>query len=92
MRIQWDEDDIEAASCRDWERPRALKRSCSMTSVGSGRSIRQSIEPASALPIQYRTVSIQIEDSKAEKLLETKKAKDVTAKGTFILVYQSAMA
>lgn len=48
-RIHWDADDVEAAS-----KPRPLKRTNSNLSIHSGR--RTSIDPASALPIQYRTV------------------------------------
>lgn len=48
-RIHWHADDIEAAP-----KPRPLGRSSSNVSINSGR--RASIDPSSALPIQYRTV------------------------------------
>lgn len=74
-RIRWagrDNDDIEARY-----RP-GLQRTNSMS---SNTSRRGSIDPANALPIQYRTVSIQIEESRDDILREALKAKDATAGG-----------
>ncbi|KAE9367518.1 calcium ATPase [Stipitochalara longipes BDJ] len=76
-RIQWTDADIEAADARP--RP-ALHRSNSNISINSVHSRRGSIDPASALPIQYRTVSYQIAESKEKSAVEIQKAKDSAAK------------
>jgi sodium/potassium-transporting ATPase subunit alpha len=78
-RIQWTDADVEAADGRP--RP-ALHRSNSNISINSVHSRRGSIDPASALPIQYRTVSYQIAESKEKSAVEIQKAKDSAAKGT----------
>ena len=75
-RIQWTED-VEAAGSR----PQPLHRSNSNLSIHSMHSRRGSIDPASALPIQYRTVSFQIAESKEKNAAEIQKAKDTAAKG-----------
>lgn len=77
-RIQWNESDVEAGDAR--ARPN-LHRSNSNISINSAHSRRGSIDPASALPIQYRTVSFQIAESKEKNAAEIKKAKDSAAKG-----------
>ena len=77
-RIQWTDVDIEAAGSRP--RP-ALHRSNSNLSIHSIHSRRGSIDPASALPIQYRTVSFQIAESKDKNAAEIQKAKNNAAKG-----------
>jgi sodium/potassium-transporting ATPase subunit alpha len=78
-RIQWTDADVEAAEAR----PRApLRRSNSNISINSVHSRRGSIDPASALPIQYRTVSYQIAESKEKSAAGIQKAKDSAAKGT----------
>jgi len=65
-RIQWTDVDLE-----NGERPQRaqmnLHRSNSSMSINSMHSRRGSIDPASALPIQYRTVSIQIDEPKEKK-------------------------
>lgn len=75
-RIHWT--DVEAAEERT--RP-VLHRSNSNISINSVHSRRGSIDPASALPIQYRTVSFQIAESKEKNAAEIQKAKDNAAKG-----------
>ncbi|ELR02104.1 hypothetical protein VC83_06615 [Pseudogymnoascus destructans] len=74
-RIQWNADDIELAS-----RPRALHRSNSQFSIHSSHSRRGSIDPSHALPIQYRAVSFQIDESIDQDLLKAKKHKKSAAK------------
>lgn len=74
--IQWT--DVEAVEERT--RP-VLHRSNSNISINSVHSRRGSIDPASALPIQYRTVSFQIAESKEKNAAEIQKAKDNAAKG-----------
>ena len=49
--------------------------STSISSIGSRRGRRNSIDPATALPITYRTVSFAIEETKEKVRLETVKAK-----------------
>jgi hypothetical protein len=85
-RVQWTDVDVEAAESRP--RP-ALHRSNSNLSIHSIHSRRGSIDPASALPIQYRTVSFQIAESKDKNAAEIQKAKNNAAKGMqskFILI------
>jgi sodium/potassium-transporting ATPase subunit alpha len=87
-RIHWTDADVEAPEAR----PRLiLHRSNSNISINSVHSRRGSIDPASALPIQYRTVSYQIAESK-ENVAEIQKAKDSAAKGmrTQSIFYPSA--
>jgi sodium/potassium-transporting ATPase subunit alpha len=77
-RVLWTGVDVESGA-----RPRpTLHRSNSNISINSIHSRRGSVDPASALPIQYRTVSYQIAESK-EKNEEIQKAKDSAAKGMF---------
>ena len=78
-RIQWTDVDVEAGDSRPRQ---SLHRSNSNISINSMRSRRGSIDPASALPIQYRTVSFQIAESKEHNAAEIQKAKDSAAKGT----------
>jgi len=80
-RVQWTDNDVEAGASR----PRAsFHRSNSNISINSMHSRRASIDPASALPIQYRTVSFQIAESKEKSAAEIQKAKDSAAKGMCI--------
>ena len=79
-RIQWTEADVEAGERRS--RP-ALQRSNSNISINSARSRRGSIDPASALPIQYRTLSFQIAESNQKNAADVKRAKDSAAKGRY---------
>lgn len=75
-RVQWTDVDVEAGG-----RPRPdLHRSNSNISIHSAPR-RGSIDPASALPIQYRTVSYQIAESREKDVAEKQKAKDTAAKG-----------
>ncbi|RDW59706.1 putative calcium-transporting ATPase [Coleophoma cylindrospora] len=76
-RIQWHDADVESGV-----RPRQqqLHRSNSNISINSHHSRRGSIDPSSALPIQYRTVSFQISESKDVNAAEIQKAKNSAAK------------
>lgn len=76
-RIQWTDTDVEAFGSR---RP-SLHRVNSNSSLSGAHSRRGSIDPASALPIAYRTVSFQIAESKEKSAAEIQKAKDSAAKG-----------
>jgi sodium/potassium-transporting ATPase subunit alpha len=75
-RIQWTDADVEVGGRRP-----SLHRSVSNGSLSIAQSGRGSIDPASALPIQYRTVSIQIDETKEKDVVEIKRAKDNVAKG-----------
>ncbi|TVY71246.1 Sodium/potassium-transporting ATPase subunit alpha-A [Lachnellula suecica] len=76
-RIQWENADLEAGASRSRT---SLHRSNSNISINSMQSGRGSIDPASALPIQYRTVSYQIAESKEKNAADIQKAKDSAAK------------
>jgi hypothetical protein len=79
-RIQWTDTDVEAFGSR---RP-SLHRVNSNSSLSGAHSRRGSIDPASALPITYRTVSFQIAESKEKSTAEVQKAKDSAAKGMYL--------
>jgi sodium/potassium-transporting ATPase subunit alpha len=77
-RVQWNDIDVE-----DGARARPnLQRTNSNTSSRSNHSRRGSIDPASALPIQYRTVSFQINETKENDVAQFKKVKDTAAEGS----------
>lgn len=86
-RLQWTDADIEASGRRpELRRTNSNISNASNTSIPSfngARSRRGSIDPAAALPIQYRTVSFQIDESAAE----LKKVKDDAAKGMYSTRY-----
>jgi hypothetical protein len=79
-RIQWTDTDVEAFGSR---RP-SLHRVNSNSSLSGAHSRRGSIDPASALPITYRTLSFQIAESKEKRAAEVQKAKDSAAKGMYL--------
>ncbi|KAI0402196.1 hypothetical protein F4802DRAFT_379102 [Xylaria palmicola] len=85
-----DDEELDIKSAVRWEdveegsrpsRPHRRRRdSVGSLSIRSVRS-RREVNPAVALPIQYRTVSYQISETKqVEDLKERERAKDVTAK------------
>jgi sodium/potassium-transporting ATPase subunit alpha len=78
-RIRWDD---EEAARPDRILGSNLNRrgSVGSFSIRSGRS-RREIDPSTALPVQYRTVSIQIEESKGKDAAALQKAKDTAARG-----------
>ncbi|KAH7348562.1 hypothetical protein BKA65DRAFT_584292 [Rhexocercosporidium sp. MPI-PUGE-AT-0058] len=76
-RIQWNEADVETGEGRS--RPN-LQRNNSNISINSSHSRRGSIDPASALPIHYRTVSFQIAESGQKNVADIQKAKDSAVK------------
>lgn len=73
-KIKWGDGDVEANTLR-------RKPSGSELSIRSINSRRGSIDPSVALPVQYRTVSFQIEEAKGGNI-KSQKAKDNAAKGT----------
>jgi sodium/potassium-transporting ATPase subunit alpha len=80
-RIQWNDTETGA---RPAPAPApALRRSNSNISIHSSHSRRGSIDPAYVLPIQYRTVSYQINDGIDDKVVEATKAKKSAARGIF---------
>ena len=80
-RIRWQSADAEAAADGRSPYTRAQDNDSDALSIRSLRSRRNSVDPGTALPIQYRTVSFNIDESKEENLAEVKRAKDTTAKG-----------
>jgi sodium/potassium-transporting ATPase subunit alpha len=84
-RIQWTDVDLEAVGDRPQATLGPLQRTNSNLSIHSMHSRRGSIDPASALPIQYRTISFQIDESKEKDVAEAKKAKGSAAKGHIFL-------
>ncbi|KAI0477051.1 Na,H/K antiporter P-type ATPase [Xylariaceae sp. FL0804] len=74
--VRWG--DEEAAAARP---ARALRRAQSSGSLSiHSVSSRREVDPAIALPIQYRTVSFQIEESKQHDVAELSKARDTATK------------
>ncbi|ODA76999.1 hypothetical protein RJ55_07516 [Drechmeria coniospora] len=78
-RIRWD----------DEEQGRRRRSRTSLSRVNSSDSLairavqsRGAVDPALTLPIQYRTVSFQIEESKGKDRVEAVRAADTAAKGT----------
>ncbi|KAI2640056.1 hypothetical protein GGS21DRAFT_394698 [Xylaria nigripes] len=77
--LRWDEGDVENAS-RPSRLHRADSKASIATSVKSHRQSRQ-IDPNVALPVQYRTLSYQISESKnVQDVKVREKAKDSAAK------------
>ncbi|PHH82147.1 hypothetical protein CDD82_6837 [Ophiocordyceps australis] len=79
-RVRWGDEEQGRARTRSRSRT-ALSRSSSADSLAI-RSIqsRGPVDPAVTLPIQYRTVSFQIEESKGKERVELARAVDSTAK------------
>ena len=75
-RVQWTDEDIETGRSGP-----VLHRTKSNTSVHSNTSRRGSIDPASAFPIQFRTISYQINETKEKESNDAKKAKASATKG-----------
>ncbi|KAK8125652.1 uncharacterized protein PG998_001411 [Apiospora kogelbergensis] len=77
-RIRFD----DGETSRPARGPLRRAHSSGSMSIRSVRS-RREVEPAVLLPVQYRTVSFQIEESKAKDVAELSKAKDNAAKGRY---------
>ncbi|KAH6692711.1 calcium-transporting ATPase [Plectosphaerella plurivora] len=71
-RVRWHDDEEAAAKPRP--PPPALRRNASTDSLGirSVRSRRNSVDVAAALPVQYRTVSIDVDDYNKQQGLKQK--------------------
>ncbi|PBP17187.1 Na,H/K antiporter P-type ATPase [Diplocarpon rosae] len=67
VRVQWNEADVESGGGRAHIN---LHRTSSIISINSVQSRRGSIDPSSILPIQYRSVSFQIAESKEKSPAE----------------------
>ncbi|KAG5916864.1 hypothetical protein E4U42_007466 [Claviceps africana] len=80
-RIRWRDDEEEGQLPHRSRSRTALQRSNSTDSLAI-RSVhgRASIDPGVTLPIQYRTVSFQIEESKGKERAELARASEVAAK------------
>ncbi|CCT69115.1 K, P-type ATPase (mediates high-affinity potassium or sodium uptake) [Fusarium fujikuroi IMI 58289] len=81
-RIHWNDDDEAGRVSRHGERrPRRRSRSRSRDSLSIHRAgSRNRADPSLVLPVTYRTVSFNIEESKGKEQAELAKAKDVTTK------------
>ncbi|CAI6080103.1 unnamed protein product [Clonostachys chloroleuca] len=87
-RIRFQADDEEAGRVRRG-RP-SLVRSRSNDSMSIRRAgSRGKTDPSLALPIQYRTVSFQVEESKGKEQVELRKAQDKAAKDLSDLVWHT---
>ena len=60
---------------------RRSNTSGSAMSTASARSRARSVDPAIALPIEYRTLSFNIEQTREREIAEAKSAKEKAAKG-----------
>ncbi|KAF5988503.1 K, P-type ATPase (mediates high-affinity potassium or sodium uptake) [Fusarium bulbicola] len=79
-RIHWNDDDEAGRVSRQGER-RSRRRSRSKDSLSIHRAgSRNRADPSLVLPVTYRTVSFNIEESKGKEQAELAKAKDVTTK------------
>ncbi|KAK3328077.1 hypothetical protein B0T19DRAFT_182658 [Cercophora scortea] len=74
-RIRWQDDDVEAGPGPSAAGRPGLRRNRSHGSL-SIHSVAGSIDPSAALPIQYRTVSIDIDDYKRRGEIAKKAQKD----------------
>ncbi|KAG5789619.1 hypothetical protein H9Q69_011316 [Fusarium xylarioides] len=81
-RIHWNDDDEAGRVSRHGERrSRRRSRSRSRDSLSIHRAgSRNRADPSLVLPVTYRTVSFNIEESKGKEQVELAKAKDVTTK------------
>ncbi|WZH49949.1 H+ k+-exchanging atpase [Fusarium acuminatum] len=79
-RINWEDDDEDLRRSRRRERS-SHRRSLSRGSLSIHRANSMNRgDPSLALPITYRTVSFDIEESKGKEQAELARAKDVTTK------------
>ncbi|WKT44026.1 hypothetical protein QSH57_008879 [Fusarium oxysporum f. sp. vasinfectum] len=81
-RIHWNDDDEAVRVSRHGERrSRRRSRSRSRDSLSIHRAgSRNRADPSLVLPVTYRTVSFNIEESKGKEQAELAKARDVTTK------------
>jgi sodium/potassium-transporting ATPase subunit alpha len=75
-----DEETAEHVGYGARTRRRSSVGSLSIHSAGGARTV----QPETALPITYRTLSIELEEGQHEKQREVKKAKEKAAVGTSI--------
>jgi sodium/potassium-transporting ATPase subunit alpha len=75
-RVQWTDVESDPRATRS-----SIHRSSSHVSITSIHSRRGTIDPASTLPIQYRTASYQLSESQEKGAIEFKKRKSSAAKG-----------
>ncbi|RGP76726.1 h+ k+-exchanging atpase [Fusarium longipes] len=79
-RINWEDDDEDLRHSRRRERSlRGRSRSRGSLSIHRANSMNRG-DPSLALPITYRTVSFNIEESKGKEQAELAKARDTTTK------------
>lgn len=71
---------------RRHERPLSRRSSVGSMSIRSAGGAR-TVQPETALPIAYRTLSIEVDERQLEKQAETKKAKEKAAVGDYDLFF-----
>lgn len=81
-----DEDERFAAHERRHERNLSRRSSIGSLSIRSAGGAR-TVQPETALPIVYRTLSIEVDERQLQKQAETKKAKEKAAVGDYALEY-----
>ena len=77
-----DEDERFAAHERRHERRLSRRSSVGSLSIRSAGGARM-VQPETALPIAYRTLSIEVDERQLQKQAETKKAKEKAAVGDY---------
>ncbi|KAH9905655.1 Na,H/K antiporter P-type ATPase [Xylariomycetidae sp. FL2044] len=82
--VRWDDDEEAARPSRGLRRA----HSSGSMSIRSARS-RREVDPSVALPVQYRTVSFQIEESKQRDASALSHAKDVATKELSLLEWHT---
>ena len=83
-RVRYVSDEEAAHPKRELGELPALSRQGSASSLRSGGVRRRSVDPALALPIEYRTLSIHIDDTRERQVdaeAQALKAKSKTAAG-----------
>ncbi|KAL2204669.1 calcium ATPase [Sarocladium strictum] len=92
-RIHWDDDDEEDARRPRQRGRRSHLRSISSDSLSIHRAgSRNRADPSLVLPVTYRTVSFNIEESKAKEQLKLGKAKDLTTRALTDLEWHTLSA
>lgn len=80
-RIRWHDEHTARGRTGQSSASRALHRSHSAGSLSIRSARSRQVDPNIALPVQYRTVSFNIEESKAKDVANAAQVKDKTTKG-----------
>lgn len=79
-RIRFEGDEEDGRVGRDPHRSRHLSRASSVGSL-SVHSVSREVQPETALPITYRTLSIEVDENLQKRQNDVKKAKDKATVG-----------